>query len=203
MVRALGRYLRQIQRAPTRRITSPKRWPAIPAASPPSWSSYSTPVRPAQGGRSAPPPRRQIRERDRRTAQECHEPRRRPDPAPLHQPDRSRRSAPTSSSSRTTGARARPSRSSSNALKVEGLALPRPLYEIFVYSPRVEGVHLRFGKVSARRPALVRPSAGFPHRGARPRQGAAGQERGHRAGGRQGRLRPQAPAGAYRPRRPG
>jgi glutamate dehydrogenase len=32
--------------------------------------------------------------------------------------------------------------------KVEGLPLPRPLYEIFVYSPRVEGVHLRYGKVA-------------------------------------------------------
>ena len=32
--------------------------------------------------------------------------------------------------------------------KVDGLPLPRPLYEIFVYSPRVEGVHLRFGKVA-------------------------------------------------------
>jgi glutamate dehydrogenase len=32
--------------------------------------------------------------------------------------------------------------------KVDGLPAPRPLYEIFVYSPRVEGVHLRFGKVA-------------------------------------------------------
>lgn len=32
--------------------------------------------------------------------------------------------------------------------KVEGLPAPRPLYEMFVYSPRVEGVHLRFGKVA-------------------------------------------------------
>jgi glutamate dehydrogenase len=31
---------------------------------------------------------------------------------------------------------------------LEGMPLPRPLYEIFVYSPRVEGVHLRFGKVA-------------------------------------------------------
>ena len=46
------------------------------------------------------------------------------------------------------GRRARPSRSSSRAPQVEGLPLPRPLYEIFVYSPRVEGVHLRFGKVA-------------------------------------------------------
>ncbi len=28
------------------------------------------------------------------------------------------------------------------------MPLPRPLYEIFVYSPRVEAVHLRFGKVA-------------------------------------------------------
>jgi glutamate dehydrogenase len=32
--------------------------------------------------------------------------------------------------------------------KVEDLPLPRPMVEIFVYSPEVEGVHLRFGKVA-------------------------------------------------------
>jgi len=32
--------------------------------------------------------------------------------------------------------------------KIDGLPVPRPLYEIFVYSPRVEGVHMRFGKVA-------------------------------------------------------
>jgi glutamate dehydrogenase len=31
---------------------------------------------------------------------------------------------------------------------VEGLPLPRPLYEIFLHSPRVDGVHLRFGRVA-------------------------------------------------------
>jgi glutamate dehydrogenase len=31
---------------------------------------------------------------------------------------------------------------------IDDMPLPRPLYEIFVYSPRVEGVHLRFGKVA-------------------------------------------------------
>ena len=31
---------------------------------------------------------------------------------------------------------------------LEGVPLPRPLYEIFVYAPRVEGIHLRFGKVA-------------------------------------------------------
>ncbi len=32
--------------------------------------------------------------------------------------------------------------------RVEEMPLPRPLYEVFVYSPRVEGIHLRFGKVA-------------------------------------------------------
>src|SRR5262245_42660113 len=32
--------------------------------------------------------------------------------------------------------------------KLTDLSLPRPLYEVFVYSPRVEGVHMRFGKVA-------------------------------------------------------
>jgi glutamate dehydrogenase len=32
--------------------------------------------------------------------------------------------------------------------KIDELPVPRPLFEIFVYSPRVEGVHLRFGKVA-------------------------------------------------------
>ncbi len=31
---------------------------------------------------------------------------------------------------------------------IDGLPLPKPLFEIFVYSPRLEGVHLRFGKVA-------------------------------------------------------
>ncbi len=32
--------------------------------------------------------------------------------------------------------------------RIDDMPLPRPLYEIFVYSPRLEGVHLRFGKVA-------------------------------------------------------
>ncbi len=34
------------------------------------------------------------------------------------------------------------------ARRIDDLPAPRPLYEIFVYSPRVEGIHLRFGKVA-------------------------------------------------------
>ena len=43
-----------------------------------------------------------------------------------------------------------------------------------------------------RRPALERPPGGLPHRGARSREGADGEERGDRAGRRQGRIRGQA-----------
>jgi glutamate dehydrogenase len=32
--------------------------------------------------------------------------------------------------------------------KLDGMPLPKPLYEIFVYAPRVEALHLRFGKVA-------------------------------------------------------
>ncbi|MFJ5860534.1 NAD-glutamate dehydrogenase [Pseudarthrobacter sp. NPDC092439] len=32
--------------------------------------------------------------------------------------------------------------------RIEGLPFPRPMFEIWVYSPRVEGAHLRFGKVA-------------------------------------------------------
>ena len=35
-----------------------------------------------------------------------------------------------------------------DARGIEDLPAPRPVYEIFVYSPRVEGIHLRFGKVA-------------------------------------------------------
>ena len=75
--------------------------------------------------------------------------------------------------------------------KVPGLPEPKPMFEIFVYSPRFEGVHLRGGQRRARRAALVRPAGGFPHRGAGAREGADGQEHGHRAGRFQRRFRPE------------
>ena len=59
-------------------------------------------------------------------------------------------------------------------------------------------VAARRGRAPARRPcrarraALVRPQGGLPHRGARAGQGAAGEERGDRAGRIEGRLRAQA-----------
>ena len=66
--------------------------------------------------------------------------------------------------------------------KVPGLPEPKPMFEIFVYSTRFEGVHLRGGTRRARRAALVGPAGGLPHRGAGARQGADGEEHGDRAG---------------------
>ena len=76
--------------------------------------------------------------------------------------------------------------------KVDGMPLPRPLYEISVYAPRVEGIHLRFGKIGRARNSLVGPAAGFRTRDPWARQGPAGQECGDRAGRSQGWIRPQA-----------
>ena len=69
--------------------------------------------------------------------------------------------------------------------KISGLPPPRPQFEIWVYSPRTEGVHLRGGRSRGRHP-LVGPTRRLPHRGPRPDEGANGQERGHRAGGAKG-----------------
>ena len=44
--------------------------------------------------------------------------------------------------------RSRTSRSSSTRRCVPDLPEPRPMFEVFVYSPRMEGVHLRGGKVA-------------------------------------------------------
>ena len=46
------------------------------------------------------------------------------------------------------GAPHRRSPSSSTPKRIDGLPAPRPFREIFVYGPRVEGVHLRFGPVA-------------------------------------------------------
>ena len=60
----------------------------------------------------------------------------------------SRRCAPISISSTPTAGRKQIIAIKFDSRRLDGLPLPKPLYEIFVYSPRVEGVHLRFGKVA-------------------------------------------------------
>ena len=81
---------------------------------------------------------------------------------------------------------------------IDELPLPRPKFEIFVYSPRVEGVHLRFGSVARGGLRWSDRREDFRTEILGPGQSAGRQERRHRAGRRQGRLRRQEPAAAHR-----
>ena len=83
--------------------------------------------------------------------------------------------------------------------RVPGLPVPRPAFEIFVYAPLCRGRAPARRQGRPRRPALVRPARGLPHRDPGPDEGADGQERRHRAGGREGRLRRQAAAAGLGP----
>ena len=76
---------------------------------------------------------------------------------------------------------------------VPAIPQPAPLFEIYVYSPAMEGIHLRGGKV-ARGGIRWSDRHGLPHRGLRPDARPDDQERGDRPGRRQGRLLPQAAA---------
>ena len=88
-------------------------------------------------------------------------------------------------------ARSSRSRSSTRAASSTACRGRQPLYEIFVYSPRVEGVHLRFGKVARGGIRWSDRRAGFPHRSAGAGEGTAGQECRDRAGRLEGRLVPK------------
>ena len=73
--------------------------------------------------------------------------------------------------------------------KLRELPLPKPMFEIFVFSTAHGRRASAHGLRGARRHSLVGPARGFPHRGPRPDEGAAGQEHGDRAGRREGRIR--------------
>jgi glutamate dehydrogenase len=72
--------------------------------------------------------------------------------------------------------------------KLPDLPKPRPYREIFVYSAARRGRAPALRPGRARRPALVGPARGLPHRGAGPGEGADGEEHRHRAGRLQGRI---------------
>ena len=87
------------------------------------------------------------RRRDRGCACGGGESRRGPHPAPLRQRDQS--AVRTNFYQLDPGGQPKPTIAIKfESRKLDELPLPKPLYEIFVYSPRVEGVHLRFGKVA-------------------------------------------------------
>ena len=78
----------------------------------------------------------------------------------------------------------------------------RPLYEIFVYSPRFEGIHLRGGKVARGGLRWSDRPEDFRTEVLGPGEGADGEEHRHRAGGLQGRLRAEEGAAAVATARP-
>ena len=77
---------------------------------------------------------------------------------------------------------------------IDELPAPRPLVEIFVYSPRMEGIHLRGGRVARGGIRWSDRREDFRTEILGPDEDADGEERRDRAGGLQGRLLRQAPA---------
>ena len=134
------------------------------------------------------------RRRDRDRARRGGEPRRGPHPAPLrqrgdvgaaHQLLSARRRRPAEGDHRDQVRQPQDRRPAAAEAAVRDLRL--------FAARRGRAPALRQG--GARRHPLVGPAAGLPHRGARPGQGAAGEECRDRAGRRQGRLRAEAAAG--------
>ena len=146
MVRALGRYLRQIG------VPYGQNYLALtlarhPAIAPEIVALFYARFDPrAETGRARG--RGRAARRHRGSPQGGHEPRRRPHPAPLRQPR-----AGGGSHQLLPARRQRPAAPDHRLqVRMRGASTTcrcrRPLYEIFVYSPRVEGVHLRFGTVA-------------------------------------------------------
>ena len=128
------------------------------------------------------------------------EPRRGPDPARLPHASSAPCCGRTTSRRTTTGGRSRTSRSSSTRRWIPDLPEPRPMFEVFVYSPRVEAVHLRGGKVA-------RGGIRWSDRREDFRTEVLGLMKAQTVknavivpGRREGRLRRQAAAGRRRPR---
>ena len=133
-------------------------------------------------------------------ARRRREPRRGPHPAPLPQRWSRRRCAPTSTSAtRTGGAKAYISFKLDSPRDRRAAAAAAARRDLRL-QPARRGHPPARRQGGARRHPLVRPARGLPHRGARPDEGADGEERGHRAGRLQGRLRAQAAAAPARPR---
>ena len=144
--------------------------------------------------------RRRLAAAYRGSAGESRQPRRRPHPAPLrqrgavgdpHQFLSARQARPGQGADRDQVRQQQARRTAAAAAALRDLRL--------FAARRGRASALRQGR--ARRHPLVGPAAGFPHRSARPGEGAAGQERGDRAGRRQRRLRAEADAERRRPAR--
>ena len=152
VLRAYAKYMQQGNTPLRRRTTSRRRCAATPTS--PACSSSSSRRASTRAATVSAPTRRPVRRGSRRsstgssarsttsrastTTGSC---------APTS-PTSGPRCAPTTSSSATTASTTPTCRSSSSRRRSPTCPQPRPRFEIFVYSPRVEGVHLRFGAVA-------------------------------------------------------
>ena len=83
--------------------------------------------------------------------------------------------------------------------KLRELPLPKPMFEVFVFSHAHGGRASAHGICGTRRNPLVRSPRGLPHGDPRAHEGTTRQEHGHRAGRGEGRIRgAQAPRGRSR-----
>ena len=162
-------------------------------------SRFDTRVR--RRRRRAPAEYRAPRRRDRGRARPGGEPRRGPDPAHLPRPH------PGHAAHQRVPARRRREAQGPPVVQARPGQGARPA------APAADVRDLRVlaadgGRAPPRRPRrprwhpLVGPAGGLPHRDPRAHEGPDGEERRHRARGRQGRVRRQAAAGRRRPRGP-
>ena len=170
------------RRAPSARPTWRRRSPPTRRSSRSS-SSFPTPASTRRARRRrASRGRRARRRRSRQALDAVAEPRRGPHPAQLPPADPGDAADELLPARRRRRARSRTSRSSSTRRSSPTCRCRGRMFEIFVYSPRIEGVHLRGGKVARGGHPLVGPPRGLPHRDPRPDEGADGEERRHRPG---------------------
>ncbi len=137
---------------------------------------------------------------DRPRARRGREPRRRPHPAQLFDPDPQDR-AHELLSAVAVGRAQTLSRGQARQQRDRSAAAAAPAVRDLRLQPagRRRAHARRQGR--ARRHPLVRPQGGFPHRDPRADEGADGQERGHRPGRVEGRVRRQTAARGARPAR--
>ena len=127
------------------------------------------------------PPRSRDRSRRRRGARRA--PRRR---QPLRRRDPARAGEPGPTSTVRTNAYQRPERPvfsvKVESARVDGMVSPRPLFEIYVHSRKLEGIHLRGGRVARGGLRWSDRPRRLPHRDPGADEDPDGEERGHRPG---------------------
>ena len=155
--RAVRGELRSVHAATRARPRSSRAWSASraqlhalwPTATTPRWHVARSTVIDARAGDARTRRSKPTRDGAQGADGPRRQPRRGPHPAQLHRRDR--RHAAHQLLSRQDGADGGPADYISfkfDSAKVPDLPKPRPYREIFVYGPRVEGVHLRFGPVA-------------------------------------------------------